>query len=381
MPTFEIRYGGFRRDASLRAGFHYFDVGCPGTEARFAVQFPDSLGRQWGLEGRANADEIQRRAVLGYLKEHLAAIDALTRDSARFVLLTAGEPPKFSDEWAVCQVPEQCPYERKECRFRRRLEAGVTCGVAHSRDPVGGATTTAICERCGLPSTDLLCDNLVYPETVGAGTDAAHVVKRTLSRAACDVASDHFSEAAQCIPGGANCWVQTYEPEEAQIGVAAQAAQFSVAEAIDQVNAAFRSRYGQKLIVIEEARSIADLAGDCDTDDSLQHKLQVLAGLLEGMQLSGLLTEDEAEGNQGTIDLLERLMARDFATLPQQYVRNLRNVNKLAAGYPRHAKVKNIERAHAELGLPYPVTDYAKAWAIVSETFIQTLRQLALQVG
>jgi len=30
--------------------------------------------------------------------------------------------------------------------------------------------------------------------------------------------------------------------------------------------------------------------------------------------------------------------------------------------------------------LPYPLTDYGKAWAIIRETFIQTLRQIALHL-
>jgi hypothetical protein len=381
MPAFEIRCGGFRRDASLRAGFYYFDVHSSETEARFGLEFPDSLGRQWGLEGRANADEVQCRAVLGCFKRHLAAIDAPTRDPARLVLLTASEPPKFGGEWAVYQVPKDCPYERKECKHQHTRGGERLCGAAREGDRIGGRTTLALCEACGLPSTDILCDNLVNVETAGFGTDQTPLRKRSLIEAQCDIGSEQFVEAARdvklCVPGGLNCWLQTYEPGAGAPTIVPAAAQFSIAEAIDQVNAAFRSRYDRKLIVIEHARAIEDLAGDCGTDDSLQHKLQVLAGLLQGMQLSGLLTEEQAEGCQGSIDLLARLSGRDFPTLAEQHVRILRNINKLAAGYPRHAKVKNIERAHTELGLPYPVTDYGGAWTVVKERFTHTLLELA----
>ena len=68
------------------------------------------------------------------------------------------------------------------------------------------------------------------------------------------------------------------------------------------------------------------------------------------MALSVLLTEQEAEGSQGSIDLLERLFRRDLPALPEQHLRSLRNINKLSNAYPRHARVKNIERAHSELG-------------------------------
>lgn len=385
MPRFEIRYKDFIRDASRRAGSHLFYVRSGDTEAMLAIEFPDSLGRQWGLEGRDNADEIQRRAALACLKGHLSGIGALAEQHGHQMLLTAWEPPHMPVEWSVYQVPKGCPYDRKECRYQERGKAGALCGAAHDRDPMHGITTLAACERCGLPSTDILCDNLVYVKTVGAETDQTGLRKRSLVDAQCNIGSEEFGKPARdaklCVPGGRNCWIQTYEPPEPAPALGAQAPQFSVAEAIDQVNAAFRSRYGQKLIVIEEARSIADLAGDCDTDDSLQHKLQVVASLLRDMDLGGLLPREEEEGSQGPIDLLERLAARDFARLPEQHLRNLRNINKLAAGYPRHTKVKNIDRAHTELGLPYPVTDYARVWGIVRETFIQSLRQLALHLG
>jgi len=401
MPTFEIRYGGFRSDASLRAGFYYFDVRCPETEARFGLAFPDSLGRQWGLESRANADEVHRRAVLGCFKEHLAAIDAATWDPARLVLLTASEPPKFGGEWAVCQVPKDCPYERKECEHQHTRAGERLCGAAREGDRIGGRTTLARCEACGLPSTDIICDNLVNVETAGFGTDQTPLYKRSLIGAQCDIGSEQFVEpvrdAKLCVPGGFSCWVQTYQPAKAVLaGVAVQAqppaaeaappavqaeAESSIAEVIDHLNIVFERRYRQRLIPIQHARSIADLMGDCGTDDVLQHKLQVAASLLKDMNLKGLLTHEEAKECQGPIDLLACLATRDFPGLEDHHLKDLRNINKLAAAYPRHAKVKNMERAHAELGLPYPVTDYAKAWEIVRETFIQSLRQIALHLG
>lgn len=385
MPSFEIRYEDFIRDASRRAGSHLFYLRSGDTEAMFPVEFPDELGRQWGLAGRPNGDEIQRRAALDCLKRHLPGVGALTGQHGQRLLLTAWDPRDLGDGWTVYKVPKECPYEWKECRYQERGRAGTLCTVAHPTDYMRGLTTRVACEQCGLPSTEILCDNLVCPQTTGYGSDFAGIDKRTLVTAQCDIGKREFDqparEAASCVPGGRDCWVQTYEPQAPEPPVVPGAAQFSIGEAIDQVNAAFWRRYQRKLIVIEHARSIEDLGGECPTDDSLQHKLQVVASLLRDMNLGGLLPPEEAEGSQGPIDLLERLAARDFAQLPEQHLRNLRNINKLAAGYPRHTKVKNIDRAHTELGLPYPVSDYARAWAIVRETFIQTLRQLALHLG
>jgi hypothetical protein len=376
MPTFEIRYGEFER--TLSGGYHWFDVRCGDAEARLAVGLSDLVRGQWRLPGPEEMGEVERRVVVGYLKEHLARVTAL---APHRVVLTARDEPQRDEAQTVHRVAQEPPYERKECKHRLEKQGEHYCSVAEEGDGWGGRTTLANCEDCGLPSTDIACGNLVHPSTLSSQA-FGRPWTRELCDAHCEVgnAVDGRS-AAECVPNGRDCWVQTYQPEETMPPVLTSGVQFSVADAIDQVNAAFRTRYRQKLIVIEEARSIQDLAGECPTDDSLQHKLQVLAGLMENMPLAELLTQQEAEGSQGTIDLLERLVARDFATLPQQYVRNLRNINKLSAGYPRHAKVKNIERAHAELGLPYPVSDYPKAWGIVRETFIQSLRQMALHLG
>lgn len=383
MPTFEIRYEDFVRGPIALSGCHLFDVRFAGDEALVGVEFLDQLQRQWALDGRANADEIERRAALACPKEHLSRVGTLTGQHGQRLLLTAWDPPELGDEWTVYKVPKDCPYEWKECDFQERGRTGTMCRAAHPRDLAQRRTTRAACERCGLPSMDILCRNLVDFETTGA--EAGGRLERSLVGARCDIESEEFADptrdAKRCVPGGWDCWVQTYAPEEAVPPAVPAAAQFSIADAIDQLNTAFRKRYKRRLIEIEHARSIEDLMGECPTDEAFQHKLQVVAGLLEGMQLSRLLTGQEAEGSQGSIDLLDRLSARDFSRVPAQYLRSLRNINKLSAGYPRHPKVKNIERAHAELGLPYPVTDYAKGWAIVSETFIQTLRQLALHLG
>lgn len=376
MPTFEIRYGEFGR--TLSGGFHWFDIRCGDAEARLAVGLSDLVRRQWCLPGPEELGEVERRVVVGYLKEHLASVTVL---SPHRVVLTARDEPQANEAQTVYRVAQERPYEWKECRYRAGKQGEYYCSAAEQADEWGGRTTLANCEACGLPSTDIVCSNLVHPST-RSSRSIGLPWSRQLWDVHCELGHPlKESSAGECVPDGRDCWVQVWKPEDASPPIVPGAVQFSIGEAIDQVNAAFRSRYGQRLIVIEHARSIEDLAGGCPTDEALQHKLQVLAGLLEGMQLSGVLTDEEADESQGSIDLLARLAARDLPTLPEHYVRNLRNINKLSAGYPRHAKVKNIERAHAELGLPYPVTDYAKAWAIVSETFIQTLRQVALHLG
>jgi hypothetical protein len=383
MLTFEIRYGTFRRDASLRAGFHYFDVRCLGTEARFAVEFPDSLGREWGIEGRANAGEIQRRAVLGYLKEHLAGIDTLTRDSARLVLLTAGEPPKFSDEWAVCQVPKDCPYERKECKHRRTHEAGPVCAVAHDRDPMHGITTLAACERCGLPSTDILCDNLVYVKTVGAETDQTGLRKRSLVDAQCNIGSEEFGKPARdaklCVPRGRSCWVQSYQPEEAAVGVEPGERDLA-AEALDMVdtlNTIFRDQFDAELFRLKQFRTGRVLMGPCATEDGFAHKLQVLGDLIDLMNSKELGEAQGVTSEPGSVNWLAAFLERVGQGDPAPVIRTLRDIRTLRKQLAAHsAAADDFVEACGRLGIDLPIRDWQDAWRRILSPFLEALRKL-----
>jgi hypothetical protein len=376
MPTFEIRYAGSQRGVS--ATFYYFDVSSGEAPTGVEVAVGESVGDLWENSG-ANRSETEWRVALGYLRRHLPNVVA---QALRGVFLTAQEGLDVGDSWIVDKVPERSPYEWKECRYQGSSGTDMLCKAHHPEDGMKGMTTRAACRGCDLPSTDILCHNLVYPLTLPSGMDSLGLASRKVVDAQCDVRSREFDrQPGLCVPGGRRCWVQTYAPEEPALVPGGTGDKFSVGDAIDLVNMAFRKRYGRRLIQIEHARSIEDLMSECATDEALQLKLQVLAGLLEGIDLSALLTEEDAEGSQGSIDLLERLFKRDLPRLPEQHLRNLRSINRLANAYPRHPRVKNIERAHTELGLPYPLTDYAKAWAIARETFVQTLRQIALHLS
>jgi len=334
---FVIRHDWAGRDVSRRASCQDFVVTSGEHEVIIRVWLTFSLLGAWGIGGRCGAEIVTPRAALSCLKDHLEVTSALRNHE---ITMTAGDVTELGDERTIRPGPKQNPYQWKECLYQERTKAGLVCGARHDQDQLKGLTTRAACRECDLPSTDVLCRNLMYPRTLPSGMDGLGLASRKVVDAQCDIRSAEFDrQPGLCVPGGHACWVQTHIAEEAPLAGGGTGPQFSVGEAIDQLNMAFRTRYGRKLIHIEHARSIEDLMSECPTDDAFQLKLQVLAGLLESMDLSGLVTEQETKDSQGTMDLLECLFKRDLPKLPGQHLRNLRSVNKLSNAYPRHPRV------------------------------------------
>ena len=379
MPKFEIRHEDFVRDPGRRAAFHLFHVRSGQTEAILAAGLSDLVRPQWGLDDSAGGEEIERRVALRYLKEHLASVTVL---APHRIVLTAWDRPDLGEGWTVHQVPVELPYERKECKYWRSGEAGPLCGAAHERDRMRGRTTLALCERCGLPSTDILCDNLVYVKTVGVETDQAGLTKRSLVEAQCNVGSEEFTkperDAKRCIPGGLKCWVQVYEPEEH--AVSAETGERNLAaealDMMDTLNIIFRDQFDADLFRLKQFRTGRVLMAPCTTEDSLALKLQILGDLIDLINSKELGRAQGVTSKTGSINwlaaFLEKVAEGDSAPVIQT-LRDIKTVrNQLAA----HSVADDFVDACARLGIDFPITDWERAWGQVLSAFLDALRRL-----
>jgi len=377
MPTFEIRYGESSRDMDRDTSFHFFDVRCGGAEERIAVGLADHGRARWRLGERPNAQEIESRTILFHLREHLTSVKALTPHR---ILLTAWDRPDLGEGWTVHQLPEECPYGWKECRYQELGKQGPLCAVAHPRDPFRGRTTDAACALCGLPSTDVLCDNLVYPETVSAGVDQTGLTKRTLVGAQCNIGSEQFAEPARdaklCVPGGRDCWFQTYTPDQkaeaAERDLAAEAL-----EMIDTLNIIFRDQFDIELFRLKQFRTGRVLLGPCATEEAFAHKLQVLGDLIDLMNSKELGETQGATSDPGSINWLAAFLGKagqgDSGPVIQR-LRDIKTVRKQVAAHS--AATDDFRDACARLSIALPITDWEGAWGQVLSAFLDALRKL-----
>ncbi len=376
MPRFEILYGEFGYDASRSAGFHYFDVRCGGAEERIAVGLSDQVRRRWGLDGRANGKEIEHRLILRYLKEHLAGITAL---ASHRLLLTLWEGPASREGWTVHQLPEECPYEWKECSYRAGKQGEYHCSAAGQGDDWGGRTTLAICEACGLPSTDIACCNLVHPSTRSLrGTGVPPT--RQLWDVQCELGHPlREASAGQCVPGGRDCWVQTYEPE--QPAQAAETGERNLpAEALDMVdtlNTIFRDQFDAELFRLKQFRTGRVLMGPCATEADLAHKLQTLGDLIDLMNSKELGEAQGVTSESGSVNWLAaflRKVAHGDPALTIQTLRDIRTLRKHLAAHS--AAADDFVDACGRLDIALPMTDWEGTWHRVLSAFLEALRRL-----
>jgi hypothetical protein len=380
MPTFGIRYGEFEYDRSPGMRYHYFDVRCGGAEERIAVGVEDQVWILWGLGGRANGQEIERRVTLRYLKEHLANTTTL---ASHRVLLTAWDEPASGEGLTVHRLPEESPYEWKECRFRKRRAAGPVCIAAGPADRVLWRTTQALCEHCGLPSTDILCDNLVNIETVGMETDQTGLLKRSLIDPQCNIGSEKFGkpdrDAKLCVPGGRSCWVQTYKPPEpaAAVETSERNLPAEVLDMVDTLNVIFRDQFDAELFRLKQFRTGRVLMEPCATEEGFAHKLQVLGDLIDLINSKELGEAQGVTSERGSVNWLAAFLgkvAQSDAAAVVQTLRDIRAVRNQVAAHS--AAAGDFVDACARLRIDLPITDWEAAWAQVLSAFLDALRSL-----
>ena len=376
MPAFEIRYGEFGYDASRGAGFYYFDVQSGGAQERIAVGLSDEVRRRWGLDARANGKEIERRLILGYLKEHLANTTTL---AFHRVLMTLWEGPTRGESLTVHRLPEELPYEWKECEHRLGKQGDHHCSAAEEGDGWGGRTTLANCEDCALPSTDIACSNLVHPST-RSSRSMGQPWTRELWDAHCELGHGVSERsAAECVPGGCDCWVQTYEPPEpaAAMETGERNLPAEALDMVDTLNTIFRDQFDADLFRLKQFRTGRVLMAPCVTEADFVHKLQTLGDLIDLMNSKELGEAQGVTSEAGSVNwlaaFLEKVAQGDAAAVVQT-LRDIRTVRNQVAAHS--AAADDFVDACARLHIALPITDWEGAWGEVLSAFLDALRRL-----
>lgn len=155
----------------------------------------------------------------------------------------------------------------------------------------------------------------------------------------CNVGNDP-EDGSECAPGGKECWERVVDVSPAPSDPPPDVAE-RVADELDFLALVYRGRYGSRLIEIPQARSIAELFGECEDGENFQHRVAALADLLSRLNPHDALDEEERtddEGNRlGSLAALERLVQRDY---PETIgaVRTLRAIPAARINFPIHSR-------------------------------------------
>jgi len=111
---------------------------------------------------------------------------------------------------------------QKSCSYRVARGRDLFCSALSSwgdrielgdtKTFTGGPTSTALCEECSLPPTDILCSHLLNPIVSPSDKDGRY--RRRFDSALCELGKTEIADVPKCRPGGHPCWRREILPED-----------------------------------------------------------------------------------------------------------------------------------------------------------------------
>ena len=151
----------------------------------------------------------------------------------------------------------------------------------------------------------------------------------------------------------------------------------AIIDARDNINALFHQRNGEKLLLLGEERDLLQFFRSATTPEEFFFRLCALTNAAIHLNINCLrsLTGNTNKDDK-SITLLEQYL-RQEGKEDTTIINTLRAINKLRQGYPVHGdRSKGVIDAHAHFGLVYPVVDYAAAWRILLNHYLDALTRL-----
>ena len=357
------------RDPSKRAEIDHFVVMTPAGDVDDDASVHVYIAFTVRLLSSMSLTEPDK--VIVRMRAGLAHIRALIVDNA----LTPGE--KYDFMFTTDSPPPMAQFKWKECVYQEHALLGLRCRAAHPRDRAAGVTTTEICEQCQLPSTDLLCDAVTHPVVTG-NEEAPALTARNLVDSKCDVGSEEFDGAVNCVPHIRSCWHKTI-PLKAD--VATEPAR-ELLDLVDLLNSVFQTKYGFGLMRLRKAQTIQALAGPSGGRDAYESKVQALGRLLEHIQGSELADSIGASTpNEGSISKLEAfLLALSIPDVPR-VIQPLRDAVTVRVDLSHDRTTQDIVSACERLGISLPVKDFDEAWERIVGAVLGALSYLRDEIA
>ena len=249
-------------------------------------------------------------------------------------------------------------FKWKECAYQASEATGLRCTAAHLRDRAGGVTTAAICQACELPSTDILCDELVYP-VITSNEEASQMTARHFVDSKCNVGSAEFKGGSGCVPQGYSCWRKTIAVAEA--GVSDPPG--SLLSRIDHINTLFHGKFGTSLFKLQKVETILTLRESTRGKDAFKSKLQALGRLIEHMAGYDLaIGVGATPTDKASINGLSAFLTKVGVADVMKIIQPIRDIMTVRVDWSHDVTRQDVVSACARLGIPLPIVDYDNAW-------------------
>lgn len=275
--------------------------------------------------------------------------------------------------------------DQKPCAFRVLEAEGPFCVVADAGHPyaIGRGerrltpTSGPQCMACQLPDTYSTCSHLVHP-TVEPVPDNTGV--RKVSRADCDRGRKEIASPSECRSGKNACWERlvNVEPRTAAAIVPPRA----LAESLDQLDTTWRLAYGEPVLRVRSAATIAKLLEPCPTKAEFESHLSAVGDTLKALVIPDKLLPPQPKPLPGdaTFDRLQAsLLARP--NIDQNRVMaaigRLRAIVRIRNSQQHYGTKQNPVEAAAALGISYPPVSWQSAWDQLRSQAVEALWDLS----
>lgn len=145
----------------------------------------------------------------------------------------------------------------------------------------------------------------------------------------------------------------------------------------DNINAVFHQKYKEKLLLIDQERSLYELVREVHNKEEFAYRLISLGALASNYNVKRLkkITDNKTKDLK-SISLLEEYLKKiEGANL--HCIKILRNIRTLRNGYPIHGDhLDKVLEAHSFFMIDYPIKDYEQAWNMLLVNYSLVLDML-----
>lgn len=151
----------------------------------------------------------------------------------------------------------------------------------------------------------------------------------------------------------------------------------SIVTTRDHINALFKDKYGDKLILLDQERNLMELFHAVKSEKEFSYAITALGNLVGNLNLNVLRRITEINDTSvKSISLLNEFIKRINGS-ECKLINDLRNLNRLRQGYPVHGDhLEGVIKAYKYFGLDYPVKSFNESWKILLSNYLSALKQL-----
>lgn len=355
MERFWISYRGPMSDGSRTLStFFTFDVV---EEGEPEIQ----VGVEVGFRGE---DDALPELALSRLEHELRTVgSAFLRD-----VETKSGLPEIPFPAHEIQAARGAWSELKECVWQQRAADREWYCVA---DVDGiSSTTPNSCGGCAIPDERVICAHLMKPGIAARRSAAGSTARLVVYSPGCLIGNSP-GEGHDCRLGGKECWQRRVETNVRALADPPADLPRAITDELDFLQLVARDRLGIKAAVpVRQARTIAQLFGECKSQDDFHRRLAAIGDMISGFGfIDALAAEDQTDetgAKLASLNALDKVLEVHAAapTTRGGPVASLRSIVKARSTWPIHSQDEARKRFR-ELGIDYPPADWSSAWTLV----------------